>query len=442
MVIKTLAALNCGFDCASEQEIREVMSHGVSAERIIFANPTKLPTHIRFSRKVNVEKMTVDSETELMKIKKYFPEAKIVIRIRCDAVISMVCLGTKYGCDPGDEAVRLIHLTKDLGLTLHGFSFHVGSPCGEAAAYGRGIEICKRLIDIARTIGCHDAQLIDIGGGFPGETGSRLDQFASVINDAIQDVDPSIKIISEPGQYYVTSAFTLASYIHTKKILSREEKLIRMYYVGCGVYTSFIEELLGVRARIPITLDKANSCSILAFICIHSQFEFDRLGRFATQTVPLIDGGAGLGDLLHVLQALKINGGHFSLQLSGLASDAGALHEGHVAGLRCLGQAEVRTICYLWTKQRKSDDRCKSVFTYCFRLLVGSSKLFTFVLQTTKFEFQFVKSAVHVGQFGATLGLFETFGELNHLHAQISALAFDLQTHVANEERICIMKNY
>ncbi|XP_015434566.1 PREDICTED: ornithine decarboxylase 1-like [Dufourea novaeangliae] len=259
MVIKTLAALNCGFDCASEQEIREVMSHGVSAERIIFANPTKLPTHIRFSRKVNVEKMTVDSETELMKIKKYFPEAKIVIRIRCDAVISMVCLGTKYGCDPGDEAVRLIHLTKDLGLTLHGFSFHVGSPCGEAAAYGRGIEICKRLIDIARTIGCHDAQLIDIGGGFPGETGSRLDQFASVINDAIQDVDPSIKIISEPGQYYVTSAFTLASYIHTKKILSREEKLIRMYYVGCGVYTSFIEELLGVRARIPITLDKPAS---------------------------------------------------------------------------------------------------------------------------------------------------------------------------------------
>lgn len=72
--------------------------------------------------------------------------------------------------------MRLIQFTKDLGLKLHGFSFHVGSPCGELEAYSRGIELCKRLITIAKGIGCDNVQLIDIGGGFPGETETDTDK--------------------------------------------------------------------------------------------------------------------------------------------------------------------------------------------------------------------------------------------------------------------------
>lgn len=52
------------------------MQYGVQGEQIIFAHPTKLPSHIRYAKKVNVEQMTVDSETELSKIKEIFPEAK------------------------------------------------------------------------------------------------------------------------------------------------------------------------------------------------------------------------------------------------------------------------------------------------------------------------------------------------------------------------------
>ncbi|XP_053979785.1 ornithine decarboxylase 2-like isoform X1 [Hylaeus volcanicus] len=263
-VIKVLADMNTGFDCASEQEIEQVLTHGVSPERIIFANPTKLPAHIRFAKKVNVRMTTADSESELLKIKDLFPEAKIVIRIRCDAKVTQVCFGTKFGCDPNEEAVGLIRLTKSLGLTLHGFSFHVGSPCGEIAAYSRGIAACKRLIAFAKTIGCNEVQMIDIGGGFPGDTGTDIDQFAAVINEAIEDIDSSIKIISEPGQYYVSSAFTLASCLHTKKTLLREEKLIKMYYITCGVYSSFIDELLKLKSRIPVTLCVPERCETFA----------------------------------------------------------------------------------------------------------------------------------------------------------------------------------
>ena len=54
------------------------MKYGVNAERIIFANPAKLPSHIKYAKKMNVEKMTADSEMELLKISELFQKAKWV----------------------------------------------------------------------------------------------------------------------------------------------------------------------------------------------------------------------------------------------------------------------------------------------------------------------------------------------------------------------------
>ncbi|XP_011866963.1 PREDICTED: ornithine decarboxylase 2-like [Vollenhovia emeryi] len=258
-VIKILAALNACFDCASKQEIKQVMQHGVQGDRIIFAHPAKYSSHIEYARTMNVKQMTVDSESELYKIKDIFPEANVVIRVRCDAKNALLKLGLKFGSEPNEETVRLIQLTKDLGLNLHGFSFHVGSPCWEHEAYARGIALCKQLVAVSKAIGCDKVQLIDIGGGFPGDSGTDIDKYASVINDAIQDLDPSIKIVSEPGRYYVTSSCTLASYLHSKKIIPEDGAMMRMYYMNCGAYHSFAEELLGVRARVPQLLSEPAS---------------------------------------------------------------------------------------------------------------------------------------------------------------------------------------
>ncbi|XP_014483710.1 PREDICTED: ornithine decarboxylase 2-like [Dinoponera quadriceps] len=254
-VIKVLAALDVCFDCASKQEIKLVMQYGVHGDRIIFAHPTKYPSHITYAKKVGVKQMTVDNEAELFKIKDLFPEAKVVIRIRCDSKNTLTVLGLKFGCE-SNEAVRLIHLTKDLGLNLHGFSFHVGSPCNEPEAYGRGIEMCKQLITVSKSIGCDNVQLIDIGGGFPGESEKNFDQVANIVNEAIQDLDPAIRVISEPGRYYVSSSFTLASNLHSKRIVSKDDKTTRMYYMNCGVFNSFMENLMGLHIRVPRLLSE------------------------------------------------------------------------------------------------------------------------------------------------------------------------------------------
>ncbi|XP_047370309.1 ornithine decarboxylase 1-like isoform X2 [Vespa velutina] len=215
MVIKVLAAMNANFDCASKQEIQEVMELGISPDRIIFANPTKCPSHIKFAKSLGINKMTVDSQLELNKIKKLYPDAKIIIRFRHDNsnLDKSTKLGIKFGCDPDVEANQLIQFTKDLDLTLYGFSFHAGSPCYQINAY-----------------------------------------LSRMINDAIKEIDPTIEIISEPGRYYVTSAFTLAGYLHSKRTINEGNNLKHMYYVNCGVYNGFIEELLNLKSRHPISL--------------------------------------------------------------------------------------------------------------------------------------------------------------------------------------------
>lgn len=105
--IETLAKLGTGFDCASRNEIERVLALGVSSDRIIYANPSKPPSHLRFAKQKGVDKMTFDNADELMKIKDIFPDAKLVLRIKFDAKTAFLLVGEKFGCDPGDEAERI-----------------------------------------------------------------------------------------------------------------------------------------------------------------------------------------------------------------------------------------------------------------------------------------------------------------------------------------------
>lgn len=52
------------------------MKHGVAPESIIYANPTKPISHLKYAAEKNVSVMTVDSDFELQKIQQFYPDAK------------------------------------------------------------------------------------------------------------------------------------------------------------------------------------------------------------------------------------------------------------------------------------------------------------------------------------------------------------------------------
>lgn len=245
VVLEVLAALGIGFDCASKAEINKVLSAGVDASKIIFANPAKPASHIRHAAAVGVDTMTVDNESELHKIKKLHPDAKIIIRIRCDAEHAQCILGMKFGSDPIYDAPNLLRLARMLGLNVIGISFHVGSGCQDPPVFHRAIRHCKTLFDLATDIG-FKPYILDIGGGYPGNRGTSIDKIADVINKALDeffDTD-AVHVVAEPGRFYVASAFTLATSIHSKRVVRGNENspnavTHNMYYINDGVYGSF-----------------------------------------------------------------------------------------------------------------------------------------------------------------------------------------------------------
>ena len=83
-ILDLLANSGLGFDCASKGEIQTMLNLGVSANRIIFANPCKQASHIKYAAANNVAMMTFDNEQELHKIKAIYPDAQLVIRVRVD----------------------------------------------------------------------------------------------------------------------------------------------------------------------------------------------------------------------------------------------------------------------------------------------------------------------------------------------------------------------
>jgi ornithine decarboxylase len=155
-------------------------------------------------------------------------------------------LGLKFGCKPENEASCLLKKAKTMGLTVIGLSFHIGSSNEDYEAYCRAIHRARRLFDEAEEIG-FKFTFLDIGGGFPGHNFEAINSFSTYINSSLDEEFPAhefpdLRIISEPGTYFVKSAFTLASQIHSRKISRTLDGGIEqiMYYLGEGLFSSFL----------------------------------------------------------------------------------------------------------------------------------------------------------------------------------------------------------
>lgn len=261
VVLATLALLGTSFDCASKGELSKILGLGVKPERIIFANPAKSKSAILFAKLMGVKMMTFDCETELQKIKNLYPDAHLVLRIVCEAEIAQCALGKKFGCDPLTEAPKLLKAAKQMGLNIVGISFHVGSGCKDYPVYNKAIRFCRNLFDDAKELG-FDLSIVDIGGGFPGDNDKSIDEVSMIINESLEKYFPDerVRVIAEPGRYYVASAFTLICNVFSKKYImnaATDEPERMMLYINDGVYGSFNCLLYDHQIVKPILLKKS-----------------------------------------------------------------------------------------------------------------------------------------------------------------------------------------
>ncbi|XP_066554541.1 ornithine decarboxylase [Amia ocellicauda] len=286
-VVRTLATLGAGFDCASKNEIQLVQSIGVAPERIIYANPCKQVSQIKYAAAHGVQKMTFDSEVELMKVARSHSNAKLVLRIATDDSKAVCRLSVKFGATLKSSRL-LLERAKELGVDIIGVSFHVGSGCTDPETYSQAISDARCVFDMGEELG-FNMTLLDIGGGFPGSEDVKLkfEEITAVINLALDKyfpVDSGVQVIAEPGRYYVASAYTLAVNIIAKKVVMKEQSAsddeddgtndrTLMYYVNDGVYGSFNcilydhAHVLPMLHKKPKPDEKFYSCSIWGPTC-------------------------------------------------------------------------------------------------------------------------------------------------------------------------------
>jgi len=247
VIIELLSLYECGFDCASKNEIAKVLSVGNSPENIIYANPCKEMTSISFARNKDVDMLTFDCENELDKIKPYHAHAKLFLRIKTDDSKSLCRFSQKFGTDM-DDVEGLLSLIKINKLNLHGVSFHVGSGCKDPESFNKAIKDCRKIYDLAKDKYSIKLKIIDIGGGFPGIDTDELtfETIAKRINESLDEFfkeeieKEEIEIIAEPGRFLVTSSHILVlNIIGKKETINEQGEKIFAYTLNDSVYGSF-----------------------------------------------------------------------------------------------------------------------------------------------------------------------------------------------------------
>lgn len=236
-VVRLLAALGTGFDCASKQEVQQVLDMGVESSRIIYANPCKTNSHIRYASKHSVKQMTFDNTDELLKVKQCFPDAELFLRISTDDSSSVCRLSLKFGASL-DSTRELLDLAKELNLTVVGISFHVGSGATDPQVFLKAIQDARLVFDQAAEVG-FDIKTLDVGGGFSSDT---FEAMAGVLSQALEDyIPPHVRVIGEPGRYYVARAFTLACNVIARRTIRDPETDASsfMAYLNDGLYGNF-----------------------------------------------------------------------------------------------------------------------------------------------------------------------------------------------------------
>ena len=251
-VLRLLAALGTGFDCASKTEIEQVLGLGVDPARIIYAQPCKTKSYLRYTAKQNVKQMTFDNTDELYKIKEILPSAELYLRILTDDSASLCRLSQKFGASM-DNTLELLTLAKKLDLNVAGVAFHVGSGASDPSAFLKAVQDARTVFDQAAHLG-FNLHTLDVGGGFCSDT---FEEMAVVLAGALdQYFPPHIRVIAEPGRYYTSSAFTIACNVIARRTVDEKDLGIKTYmlYLNDGVYGNFSSIMFDHQHPVPRVL--------------------------------------------------------------------------------------------------------------------------------------------------------------------------------------------
>jgi ornithine decarboxylase len=252
-VIKALAEKGAGFEVASSEELRKVISLKVEPERVISSNPVKPEEFIDYAYSVGVNRFCVDSFTEVDKIARVAKRARVYVRLVVPNEGSDWPLSKKFGVDV-DTALDILEYARERGLVPYGITFHVGSQCNNYRNWFIAIRKSSELWERAKSRG-FKLQTLNMGGGIPVKytyEALRVEDIAYYIKGLLQKFfpHPPYELQMEPGRGLVGDQGIMVAKVIGKAKRNDENWL----YIDTGVFNGLAEALGGI--RYPFYLDR------------------------------------------------------------------------------------------------------------------------------------------------------------------------------------------
>ena len=235
-IVKVLGDMGCGWDCATINEIKEVIKLGFDVKDVVFSQTFKPFDELVEAYELGVPHATVDSISEVEKMAKYAPNMGVIVRVSADDKTAEHSLGEKFGLHE-EEIEPVIAKIKELGLKMTGTHFHVGTGAHSPEAFREAMTISRNTFALGEKYG-FAPRIVDIGGGFSQIP--EFEMFGTVIEQAIKDLKfPEGTIFkAEPGRYMAVNCLNLCCSIHGKRNRVKDGEEVREYITGDGIHGS------------------------------------------------------------------------------------------------------------------------------------------------------------------------------------------------------------
>lgn len=253
-ILATLKENGSYFEIASEVELERLIAIGVEPKDVIFSNPMKIASHISNTFKKGVKRFAFDSVNELKKLAENAPGCEVYLRVSVSNRGSIIPLDSKFGAHP-NQAIDLLEMARDFGLTPIGFAFHVGSQAENIQSWDIAFEVVSGLYAKAKENGFH-LKVLNIGGGYPVHYSVKvlsIEEITTHINNNLKKHHlDHLEIWSEPGRYLVGEAGVMVASVIGRASRGNHEWL----YLDIGRFNGLAELFESEELRYPVISSK------------------------------------------------------------------------------------------------------------------------------------------------------------------------------------------
>jgi ornithine decarboxylase len=259
-VVSLLDKKGSNFDVATVYELDELLSLGISPQKISFGNTIKKHEDIAYFYKKGVRLFVTDSLSDLKKIAHYAPKSRVFFRLSVDGTSADWELSKKFGAHE-DLIILLAVEAKKLGLVPYGLSFHVGSQQRDVEQWDQSLAQCRYIFETLQKKSIH-LQMINLGGGLPSEyltPTPGLSYYCRKIRSFLRNHfgKKLPRILIEPGRYMVGSAGIIVTEVVL--IAKKTESLpYEWLYLDAGLYQG-LTECYGEAIKYRIETEKKSS---------------------------------------------------------------------------------------------------------------------------------------------------------------------------------------